>query len=196
MAGNDSQPRQTGFPPCGQRVSVIGTSGSGKTTTGRAIAARLGVPYCELDALHWEANWTEAAPEVMQERVQAAVAGERWVIDGNYSRVRLLIWGRADTIVFLDFPFLIVLWQLMRRTFSRSLRREELWAGNRESLRKAFFSRDSILLWMLQTYRRRKRQYPQLFRRPEYAHLQVIHLKSPRQRDAWLSSLRPLFETL
>ncbi|PSN09965.1 adenylate kinase, partial [filamentous cyanobacterium CCP5] len=70
--------------PPGQRIVVIGTSGSGKTTLARQIAQSLQVTHIELDALHWEPHWTPAAPEVFRERVTIALAGDRWVADGNY----------------------------------------------------------------------------------------------------------------
>ncbi|HEY7847048.1 MAG TPA: hypothetical protein VIC83_02515, partial [Candidatus Limnocylindria bacterium] len=67
-----------------RRINVVGTSASGKTTFARALAARLAVPWVELDALHWEAGWTEADDAVMRERVRRAIAGDGWVVDGNY----------------------------------------------------------------------------------------------------------------
>lgn len=173
----------------GQRISVVGTTGSGKTTTAQEISKRLQLPHIELDALSWAENWTEVPLEEFQARVRAAVAGERWVIDGNYSRIRPFVWERAQTVVYLDFSFGRVFWQLLTRTLRRSIRKEVLWSGNREELGRAFFRRDSILLWMLQTYHRRRRQYPVLFQQPEYSHLQVVHLKTPRMRDEWLANL-------
>ena len=174
---------------CGQRISVVGTTGSGKTTTAREISKRLQLPHIELDALYWAENWTGVPEDEFQARVRAAVEGERWVIDGNYSRIRNLVWGRAETVVFLDYTFWRVFWQLLRRTMRRSIRREALWSGNREEMRKSFFSRDSILLWMLQTYHRRRKQYYGLFQQPEYGHLHVVHLKTPRMTNEWLSNM-------
>ncbi|MEW6217285.1 MAG: shikimate kinase [Candidatus Bipolaricaulota bacterium] len=177
------------LPTPGQRISVVGTSGSGKTTVGRAIADRLGLPFVELDALAWLPGWTNRPLAELRELVDERTRGPTWVVDGNYSKVRDLVWGRADTVVWLDYPFRHVFGQLLRRTIRRSLRREELWNGNRESLRMSFFSRDSILLWAIRTYRRRKRQYPELFARPEHGHLKLIHLRSPAETQRWLNGL-------
>lgn len=173
----------------GQRISVVGTTGSGKTTVAREISQRLQLPHIELDALFWDENWTGAPDDVFRERVTGAIMTERWVVDGNYSRIRMLIWERADTVVYLDYTFWRVLWQLIIRTVSRSLGKEELWSGNREDLRKSFFSRDSILLWMIKTYHHRRKQYAELFQQPEYAHLCVVHLKTPQMTDEWLSRI-------
>ena len=175
----------------GQRFVVVGTSGSGKTTTAGQIAQRLGIPHVELDAIHWEPDWTMAPLDVFRERTAQALSGDVWVVDGNYSKVRDIVWSRADTVVWLDYTLPVIMWQLVRRTLRRSLTREELWGGNRESLRIALFSRESILLWALQTYRRRRREYPILLSQPEHAHLAIVHLRSPQNTRTWLSGLTP-----
>ncbi len=174
---------------CGRRVSVVGTSGSGKTTTASQIARRLGIPHVELDALHWEADWTPATLDVFRERVVQALSGDAWAVDGNYSKVRDIVWGRADTVVWLDYGLPVIMWRLLWRTWRRSLTREELWSGNRESLYRALLSRESILLWALQTYWRRKKEYPALLSQSENKHLAVVRLRSPRAARDWLSNL-------
>jgi adenylate kinase family enzyme len=178
------------FQGCGQRISIVGTTGSGKTTLARQVAQRLQIRHVELDALHWEPNWTAVSNEVFQARVMDALKGDCWVVDGNYSKVRDLIWRQADTVVFLDYSFWLVLGRLLRRTWRRSLQQEELWNGNRETFRKSFFSQESILLWMLRTYPQKRKKYPALLQRSEYAHLSVIHLRSPKMASEWVSNLR------
>jgi adenylate kinase family enzyme len=182
------------FPICGQRIAIVGTTGSGKTTLARSIAQSLQLPHVELDALHWEPNWTTAPLPIFRSRVSEALQGNRWVVDGNYSVVRDIVWARADTVVFLDYSFWVILRRLMRRTLERSLKQEELWSGNRESLQKSFFSQDSIVLWMLKTYQRNRQKYPLLFERAEYTHLSIVHLKSPQMSQEWVLSLNSRLE--
>jgi hypothetical protein len=122
--------------------------------------------------------------------VAEAVADETWVADGNYGeQVQELVWSRADTVVWLDYSFARVMWQLLLRTVRRALTHEVLWSGNQESLQRAFLSRDSILLWGLRTYHRRRRQYPERFRNPRWKDIQVVHLTSPTLTDRWLEGL-------
>lgn len=172
-----------------QRIAIVGTSGTGKTTLAQQVGQQLGIAHIELDALHWDPNWVPASLEVFRARVAEALEGDRWVTDGNYSSVRDLVWGRADTVVWLDYPFGLVLWRSLRRAVWRSATGAELWNGNRESWRQTFFSSDSILLWVLRTYHRRRREYLLLFSQPDYAHLEVVIVRSPRAAQDWLEQL-------
>ena len=168
---------------------MVGTSGSGKTTVARAIAERLGIPHIEMDALFWKANWGETPDSELLPRVDEETDRPAWVLDGNYSRTRPIVWPKADTIVWLDYSFPRVFSQLLWRTIRRAVTREPMWGGCRESFRISFFSRDSILVWCLRTYWKRRRNYPDILSRPEYARLNVIRLRSRRQLRAWLDDL-------
>jgi adenylate kinase family enzyme len=141
----------------------------------------------ELDSIHWGPNWTPLPLEVFRERVRQALDADAWVIDGNYSKVRDIVWGRAHTVVWLDYPLSVIMGRVIRRTLHRTLTREELWSGNQERFWEAFFGRDSIVRWSLSTYGRRRKEYPVLFSQPEYAHLNVIRLPSPGATRKWLN---------
>lgn len=174
-----------------QCISVVGTTGSGKTTLARALADCLDLPYVELDALNWGPDWTQVPKEVFRQRVTDALGGDVWVADGNYSsRVRDIIWARADTIVWLDYALPLIMWRLFRRSLRRGIIREELWSGNRESLRAQFLSRDSLFLWALKTYKRRRQQVPETLMQPAYQHLRLVHLRTPQQARMWLASVQ------
>jgi adenylate kinase family enzyme len=168
---------------------VVGTSGSGKSVLAGRLAARFGLTDIELDALFWGPGWTEAEQPVFRGRIESAMArGEGWVVHGNYSKVQDLTWGRADTVIWLDYALPVVLWRVTRRSVGRILKRKKLWGGNRESARMVFFSRDSIILWALQTYGSNKRQYEKLIRDNAYPHLRILRLKRPREAAELLAS--------
>ena len=122
-------------------------------------------------------------------RISQALNADAWVADGNYSIARDIIWPRANTVVWLDYPLRVVMWRLLWRSFRRSVTKEELWSGNREQFRTQFLSRKSLFLWALKTHWRLRRQFPVLFEKPEHTHLRVVHLSSPRATKRWLSSL-------
>jgi adenylate kinase family enzyme len=165
------------------RIAVVGTSGSGKSTVARRLAEYHGVPHVELDALHWGPNWSAPSTEEFRARVEQALSSPGWIADGSYyGKLGDSVLERADFIVWLDLPFRTV----MRRVWVRTLRRirtgEELWAGNRETWRDAFFSRDSLFVWVVKTHRSRRRRYLERLGRYEF-----VHLRSQWEIEAWLA---------
>ena len=110
-------------------------------------------------------------------------------MEGNYHSVRDYMWSRAMHLVWLDYPLALVLWRLLKRTIPRIISKEMLWGTNQERFTTAFMSKDSLFVWALQTHARRRREYPALLAQPEYRHLQVTRLTSPRATAAWLASL-------
>jgi adenylate kinase family enzyme len=174
-----------------RRVAVMGGSCVGKTTVSRLLAAILGVPHIELDALHHDAGWQEAPAELLQARVRAAfdAAPAGWVADGNYgSKLGTLVLDRADTVVLLDPPFRVAFPRALRRTIGRTITREELWNGNREQIR-FLFTRYWIPWWVLRTHGRAGREIPG--RVAEHPHLDLVHLRSTDEIECWLQSIQP-----
>ena len=173
----------------GQRIVVVGVTGSGKTTLAAQLSACLDLPHTELDSVYWGPDWTETPRDVFRQRVSGALTGERWIVDGNYSKVQDIVWERADTLIWLDYGLPLILWRLTRRGIGRVTRQELLWNENRETWRGLFFSRDSLFLWALKTYGRRRRQYPQLLNDPAYSHLIVFRFLSPKETNRWLTEV-------
>lgn len=177
----------------GQRIIVIGSAGSGKSTLAEQLAARIGCPCVELDALNWEPGWVAAPDDVFHERIHAATAGPAWVMAGNYtSRQQHLSWPLADTIIWLDLSLARVLPRVWRRTWRRALRREELWGGNRESLRNMLSLWDpdrSLLAYTVRTHRKRRRAFEAMLNDPRWAHVAFIRLRSPGEVAGWLDTV-------
>jgi adenylate kinase family enzyme len=144
------------------RISIIGTSCSGKTTIAKLISEKLHIPHIELDALHWLPNWQESDNDEFLSLVSHATSADNWIVDGNYSMTRPIVWNRVTHILWLNYPFIVVFWRALRRTISRAWSKEVLFSGNTESWKQSFFSKDSILLWVIQTYAKRQRQYSKL----------------------------------
>jgi adenylate kinase family enzyme len=172
------------------RVSVIGSAGSGKSTVGRALAEALGTEFLELDSVYHQADWTPLPASQYRERVAAAVAGESWVIDGNYSTVRDIVWARADTVVWLDLPRHTVMRRLVWRTLRRVAGRVELWNGNRERWHHmlSWDKDESVIAWAWQTYNARRERYLAAMADPANSHLRFVRLTSPAAVRRFLSS--------
>jgi adenylate kinase family enzyme len=166
-----------------RRVAVIASaSGNGKTTVGRALADGLDVPFVELDALVHGPGWVETPDDELRALVEPIVAGDEWVVDGGYRRkLGDLVLRNADTVVWLDLPLRVWLPRLLRRTYRRLRGKEELWNDNRESLRDAFWGRESLFGYALRAHFESRRRYPR-----ELAGYSVVRLRSPREVERFL----------
>lgn len=176
-----------------RRISVVGTSGAGKTTVAREISERLGIPHVELDAIYHQPGWTTLPTEEFVARVDAATDAERWVVDGNYREVsdEGPVWAKADTIVWLDPSDARLMRQVIGRTLRRWARREELWNGNREPLTGPFRwdPERSIIRWAWTRRKTTRARYGAAMVSPTWSHLRWIHLRTPEEVDRWLAVL-------
>ena len=169
------------------RVSVIGCSGAGKTTFGTALAARLGVPFIELDSIFHQPGWTELPDDDFQARVRAEIAADGWVVDGNYGIVRPIVLERATTVAWLDYSRPRVMQQVIRRSASRAITRRELWNGNREDARE-WIKPDHPIRWAWSQHARKRAEYADRLKEAQYQRLAVHRFSTPREADAWLQT--------
>jgi adenylate kinase family enzyme len=169
-----------------RRVSVVGTSCSGKTTFAKNLSRILNVKHIELDAINWLPDWVERPKEEFLSLVEEAAAGNAWVFDGNYTRTREIVWARATTIVWLDYSFPRTFYRALNRTTRRAFTGETMWSGNRETFGMAFLSRDSILLWVLTTYHKKRRRYSELLRDEKLSEKEVFIFRHPSQAEKFL----------
>ena len=173
-----------------QRVVVIGSSCAGKSTFARALSAARGQACIELDELYWSAAWQPRRETDFLGFVDKASAGDHWVAAGNYSPARPILWRRATAIVWLDLSLWRVLLRGLRRSVQRIVCCEVLFHGNRETVGRTFFSRDSILWWTVTTFHRRRREFTQLRSTGEFEHLHWLHARTPAQARDILESLK------
>ncbi|MBY5161182.1 hypothetical protein [Salsipaludibacter albus] len=174
-----------------RRVLVRGCSGSGKTTLSMALAERLGVPRVELDALYHQPGWQAPEDDDFRAAVASAVAGDRWVADGNYRLALPVLRERVDTLVWLDLPRALVTRRVVWRTASRLVTREALWNDNRESLRNVL-SRDperSIVRWTWTQWPNYHRKALAAATDPDWAHARTIRLTTPSDVARFLADV-------
>jgi shikimate kinase len=172
-------------------VSVVGNSGSGKTTLAKKLATVLGVPYVELDSIYHQPGWTPLGKEDFRLRVDEVTEADGWVVDGNYSAAREIVWDKADTVVWLDLPYVTVLSRIVSRTLHRTLTREELWNGNKEPLSNLWSlnPEKSIIVWAATRHGVYRRNYGEAERDPRWAGLRFVRLRSQAEADAFVAGV-------
>jgi adenylate kinase family enzyme len=165
------------------RINVVGVSGSGKSTFAKRLSGLTGIRYIEMDALYWKPAWTASTDEEFFAKLEQALEEEEWILDGNYSRSQPVKWRNVTMIVWVDYSLARTLWQAVSRAFRRSLTKEELWPGtdNRESFRKSFLSKDSIIWWTITSRRRQRHRYLRLKDDQGRDGPTIIRLRSPRE---------------
>jgi adenylate kinase family enzyme len=175
-----------------RRISVVGNSGSGKSRLAAELAATLGAPHLELDGVIHQKDWVDLGAEEFRRQVSEMVADSSWVIDGNYTQVRDLVWGRADTVVWLDPARRTVMRRVIMRTLARVLTRRELWNGNRENWRDVLSCdpNRSLVAWAWIEHRRYQTTYHAASLNPAWARLTFVRVRDERDRARLLSECR------
>ena len=175
-----------------RRISVVGNSGSGKTTIAAALSEALDVPHLELDGVFHQPDWVPLEEAEFRRRVAEFVAAPSWVADGNYSAVRDLVWARADTVIWLDPPRHRVMRRIIWRTLRRTALRAELWNGNRErwvNLVRAD-PMESVIAWAWTRHHVYRRRYELAVADTANAHLAFVRLRASGEVAALLDRVR------
>jgi adenylate kinase family enzyme len=170
------------------KIIVIGTTGSGKSTIAKKLSDKLNVPHIQLDLLFWRPNWRQSTDEEFFLKIENAIAQPQWILDGNYGKANHLTWKEADTVIWIDFPFWLTFYQNLKRSLARAIIRKELWegTGNRESFSR-MFSKDSILIWLFKTYSSNISRYQARMLAPEYKHINFYRLRSRKEVSDFLN---------
>ncbi len=137
------------------RILIYGVTGSGKTTLAKRLSAKTGIPWHSVDGLTYEANWVQAPDHEQRRRISAICEGQAWILDTAYAKWIDVPLQRVELIVALDYPRIVSLFRLFRRTLARAIDGRPICNGNRESLR-TMISRNSILLWHFQSFHRKR----------------------------------------
>lgn len=172
-----------------KRIVIIGATGTGKTTLANQVSNKLALDFVDLDELHWMPGWQVRDAADFKQCVANAVAADGFAVSGNYREVRDIIWARADTVVWLNYPFWFVFCRLLRRSLLRVVDERKVCNGNTETWAK-FLSHDSIMVWLFKSYWRRKRGIRAILDNPSaYPHITFLEFKNPKDTQKWLTHI-------
>lgn len=172
------------------KINVIGTSASGKSTFSRQLARIVDVPYIEMDKIFWGPNWYCPSEEEFLKNLQSKLAGENWVLDGNYESSTDIKWNNVDVVIWIDYSFSRTIYQSITRAINRVFSKQELWpdTGNIETPGR-LFSKNSIILWAIKTYYPNKKKYKMLMQSEKYSYIEFVHLNSPAESKVYLENI-------
>ena len=131
-----------------KNIVVVGATGAGKTTLSKKLSQKFSIPSIDLDELFWLPGWIRRDQSDFIDLIEQNISSDGWVVSGNYSKTNCIIWPQADIIVWLDYPFWLCFWQILKRGIQNIIKKKEFCNGNYETLRGLFFSRKSIFLWL------------------------------------------------
>ena len=171
------------------RLSVVGTSCSGKTTLARTVSEMLGIKCVELDRLFWCPGWQKTPKEEFKAAVRREIEAENWTTCGNYSSVRDEIWKRATHIVWLNYSFPLVIWWCTKRTLPRIITGEECCNGNRETFRSHFLSTESLFWWIIKTHWRNRAEYSRVKADRMFGNAEFLEFQRPQETTNWVGGL-------
>jgi adenylate kinase family enzyme len=168
-----------------ERIAVIGAPGAGKSTLALRLGELLDLAAYHLDRLFWRPNWVRTPREEWEAVQQELVQQDSWIIDGNYGNTLRIRAEAADTIIDLDFPRLLCLMRVVRRTLSNSPR-PDMTDGCDEKLDWEYLK----FLWYVWTFPQRERPgMERVLNSIDTQNKQLFSFSSPQQVENWISTL-------
>ena len=177
-----------------QRINVVGSSGSGKSTFSRKLSTILSVTHIEIDAIFWQPNWQEPEEDIFCSKLSAEISPlSNWVLDGNYTRTIPIKWKNVQVVIWLDYSFIRTVFQAIKRAVTHAFSQKELWAGtgNKGTWRR-LFSKDSIVLHTIKTHNKVRRKYELLMSDKSYSHIEFVRFRSPKESGQFLNLIKEL----
>jgi adenylate kinase family enzyme len=164
----------------GNKIVILGVSASGKSTFARKLGEKTGLPVTYMDALMWKPGWEYIGDEETVRLIKEASEKEQWVIEGYIDKqVRVDLFNKADTILYLDYPGWLSAWRYIKRTWiHRKNPRPEL-PGSPEKFSFKFLK---IVFTKVEVYKIEK-----LFKENDWSD-KIIRFKSPKEADLFLKN--------
>ena len=161
----------------GNRILVLGCPGSGKSTFARPLLAKTGLPLIHLDNVWWRADRTHISREEFDRALAELLAGEKWIMDGDYSRTVEVRLKACDTAVFLDYSEDVCMAGIVARV--GQVRPDMPWTEN---------TLDPELAAMVQNYAKDNR--PAIYALlDKYPDKRALIFTSREEADRWLSQI-------
>jgi adenylate kinase family enzyme len=168
-----------------EKIIILGSSCSGKTTLAKRLAKINHAKPIDLDDLNWLPGWKSRPTDEMIAKLENEIWGEKkWIISGNYRGTHAFTMPKATCVIWLDFRLRLVLWRMLKRTLQRIVTQEEICNGNRETIYGTFFDKENLFSYTIHTYAKRKEQFSNLG--DVYPHLEIYRITSPKKLEKFV----------
>ena len=161
----------------GNKIIVLGCSGSGKSTFSRKLQAITGLPLIHLDNVWWKEDRTHITRDEFDARLDEILKGDKWIIDGDFSRTYEVRFKACDTVIFLDYS----LEECMNGIIERV-------GKDRADIPWTESTLDPELVKLVEDYERDNRPVV-LSLIEKYPGREVIIFRSRREADEWISDI-------
>ena len=161
----------------GNRIAVLGCPGSGKSTFARKLQEKTGLSLVHLDNVWWRADGTHISRDEFDRALAGLLAGETWIMDGDYSRTYEVRLRAADTVIFLDYPENLCMAGVVARV-----------GQDRPDMPWTESTLDPELVAMVQNYRRDNRPAI-LALLQKYPEKRALIFTSREEADRWLAQI-------
>ncbi len=173
-----------------KKIIIAGSAGVGKSTLGRELSKTLLMPHIELDHLFWLCNWRSRSESERRKIAKEKTASlSEWILCGNHFYLDEITFGKADTVIWLDYPLRISLWGVFKRALKSIVKKEKIVGCNIEKVSRLFSFRGSILIYTVKHYKKTKKRYVNMMHSSKYKHLNFICLRSPREMREWVKRI-------
>lgn len=166
-----------------KKIMIIGCGGAGKSTLARKLHERLGLTLIHLDKTYWNSGWIETDKETWKKKVEAFAELPEWIIDGNYGGTMDIRLKNADTIIFMDYPTIRLLWRVIKRTLRH-------WNHPRPDMPEGCNERFDWIFFHYILFYNKTRKPDIMEKLAKLKHeKRVIILKNDKESDRFLSSI-------
>lgn len=167
-----------------QKILVIGCGGSGKSTLSTALGKKTSLPVIHLDKIYWTGDWQNIPEAEFDEKLDAELKKDSWIIDGNYNRTLSKRISYCDTVIYLDYPTVMCLFGAIKRVLANyGTTRADMGGNCRERFDLEFFG------WILSFRRRYRKKYIALLEEARAEGKSVYIFKSRRMSNRFLSEI-------
>lgn len=120
------------------RISIIGGSGTGKSTLADILSEELKLPVIHLDAINFKPNWVEIDKHERDKIISIKSSEDKWIIDGNYLKTLKERLDKADLIIWLDYSTFAQLKGIFKRFLKNKGKEKVEIPGCKERLKFSF----------------------------------------------------------